>query len=60
MAIYLSVYRVLPKDRMNFLVFEGLFLEAPRAVLFHATAIHRHYGTDIEDASFSLFWNESY
>ena len=40
------------QDRMNFLVFEGSFLEAPRAVLFHATAIHCHYGIDIEDASF--------
>ena len=35
-----------------FLVFEGLFLEAPQAVMFHATAIHCHYGIDIEDASF--------
>jgi hypothetical protein len=27
-------------------------LKAPQAVLFHATAIHCHYGTNIEDASF--------
>ncbi len=32
-----------------FFIFEGSFLEAPQAVLFHATAIH---GTDIEDTLF--------
>ena len=52
-SAYLSVYRTLPRTEWIFLVFEGLFLEAPRAVLFHATAIHCHYGRDIEeDASF--------
>ena len=39
-------------------VFEGSFLEAPRAVLFHATAIHCHYGIDIEDASFLVLERE--
>ena len=37
---------------MNFFrVFEGSFLEAPRVVLFHATAIHCHDGMDHDDAS---------
>ncbi len=43
------------QDRMNFSRSrKGWFLEAPRAVLFLATAIHFHYGTDIEDASFFI------
>ena len=51
---YTSAYRcTAPYPGQNeFLVFEGSFLEAPRAVLFHATAIHCHCGIDIEDASF--------
>ena len=54
-SAYLSMYRALPRI---FLVFEGSFLEAPRAVLFHATAIHCHYGIDIEDASFLVLERE--
>ena len=34
-------------------VFEGLFLEVPRAVLFHAIAIHCHNG--MEDNDISVF-----
>ena len=52
MSAYLSVYRALPRTEWIFLFFEGSFLAAPRAVLFHATAIHCHYGKDIEDALF--------
>ena len=33
-------------------------LKVPRAVLFHATAIHCHYGIDIEDASFLVLERE--
>ena len=58
MSAYLSVYRALPRTEWIFLVFEGSFLEAPRAVLFHATAIHCHYGKDIEDASFFILERE--
>ena len=43
-----------PGQNEFFFVFEGSFLKAPRAVLFHATAIHCHHGIDIEDASFSV------
>ena len=46
------MYRALPWTEWIILVFEGSFLEAPRAVLFHATAIQCHHGIDIEDASF--------
>ena len=45
MGLYVSVYPT--QDRM--IIFEGLFLKVP---LFHATAIHCHYGLDIEDALF--------
>ena len=41
-----------------FQVFEGLFLEAPRAVLFHATAIHCHDGMDHDDASVFVLGSE--
>ena len=51
-SAYLSVYRALPRTEWIFLVFEASFLEAPWAVLFHATAIHCHYGIDIKDSSF--------
>ena len=37
---------------MNFSCFhEGLFLEAPQVVLFHATALHCHHGMDVDKAS---------
>ena len=32
--------------------FEGWFLKALQAVLFHATAIHCHHGMDVNKASF--------
>ena len=57
-SAYLSVYRTLPRTEQIFLVFEGSFLEAPRAVLFHATAMYCHYGRDIEDASFFVLERE--
>ena len=51
-SVYPSVYCTLPVT--HFLVFEGWFLEAPQAVLLHATVIHCHYGIDIKDASFFI------
>ena len=54
--LYTSVYHPCtvpcPGQNRIFLFFEGSFLEAARAVLFHATAIHCHHGRDIEDPSF--------
>ena len=54
MSIYLSLYCALPRTEWIFLVFEGSFFEVPRVVLFHGTAIHCHYSTDIEDTSFFI------
>ena len=48
-SAYLSMYCALPRTELIFLVFEGSFFEAPRVLLFHATAIYA--ATMIEDAS---------
>ena len=41
-----------------FRVFEGLFLEAPRVVRFHATAMHCHNGMDTDDTSLFILGSE--
>ena len=51
----LTMYRSLQRiESIFFLVFEGSFLEAAQAVLFHTNAIHFHHGRDIEDPSFFI------
>ena len=53
----LTMYRSLQRTELIFfffLVFEGSFLEAAQAVLFHTNAIHFHHGRDIEDPSFFI------
>ena len=49
--VCITVYHALSRVEWIFRVFEGSFLEAPWAVLFHATAMHCHHGMDIDDAS---------
>ena len=53
------MYCSLPRTEWIFLIFEGWFLKALQAVLFHATATHCYHGRDIVDALF-LFWKECY
>ena len=48
---YICVPRPYPGQNGFFSFFEGSFLEAPRAVLFHTTVVHCHHGIDIKDAS---------
>ena len=51
-AVYVRIpFRVLGQTGL-FSFFDGSYLEAPTAVLFHATAIHCHDGIQIADASF--------
>ena len=42
----------------TFLLFDRSFLEAPRMVPFHATAIHCHHSMDLNDASFFVLGSE--
>ena len=57
--VHITVYCAMTVPYEFFWVFEGSSLEAPRAVLFHATTIHCHDGMDHDGASVS-FWDQSY
>ena len=53
-SVYLSVYRALPRTESIFLIFQGSFLKAAQAVLFHTTAVDCNHGRNIEDPSFFI------
>ena len=57
-SVNASAYRALPKHDELFQFFDGSFLEASKAVPFHATAIHCHHGMDFADASFFVLGSE--
>ena len=57
-SVNASACRALPKHNELFQFFDGSFLEASKAVLFRATAIHCHHGMDFVDASFFILGPE--
>ena len=58
MSVNASAYRALPKHDELFYFFDGSFLEASKAVPFHATAIHCHHSMDFADAFFFVLGSE--
>ena len=59
-SVNASAYRALPKHDELFQFFDGSFLEASKAVPFHATVdvIHCYHGMDFVDTSFFVLGSE--